>query len=149
APTAEKTFTYDAAGRVATAGANTFAYNDRGGLLGTSGPSGDSSFTYDADPNLTSRTDAAGTARYGYAHGRLATVQDGLTGTTQALGYNTSGQLSTVDYGAGRVRAFGYDDLARLTTDTLSASGTAVSSQTYGYDLNDWLGAKTTQGVAG
>lgn len=151
--TTTKTFDYDDLGRLTTSsapgGTNTFTYNDRGGVLSTTGPSGASGFEYDGDGNLITRTDAAGTAHYGYTNGRLSTMRDGITGATQTLGYNTSGQLSTVDYGGGRTRTFTYDDLARLATDTLATNGTTTAGITYGYDLSNWLTAKTTQGMAG
>lgn len=147
--TPTKTFDHDPLGRVILAatptGENRFAYNDRGALLSTGGPSGDTNFAYDADGNLATRTDAAGTANYGYTNGRLATMRDAVTGVTQSLGYDSAGQLSTMDYGGGRLRGFTYDDLGRLKTDTL----TAQASIGYDYDLNDRLTAKKTTGLAG
>ena len=53
-----------------------FTYDDRGLLLSTTGPSGDSSFAYTADGQMASRTDAAGTTTYSYdTAGRLGDRQ--------------------------------------------------------------------------
>ena len=152
--TTNRTLTYDLSGRLLTVnapgGADIYTYNDRGQLLTAAGPSGTASFGYDGDGNTTTRTDAAGTATYTYTNGRLATVSDGITATGQTMGYNAAGQLSSIDYGAGRVRRFGYDDIGRVSSDTLTnAAAQTVSSIVYGYDLNNHLTSKTTTGTAG
>ncbi|MFD0891545.1 hypothetical protein ACFQ08_43940, partial [Streptosporangium algeriense] len=55
-----------------------------------------------------------------------------------------------MDYGGGRVLAFGYDDLGRPTSDTLTnAGGATVAAMTYGYDLNDHVTGKKTTGLGG
>ncbi|WP_433297556.1 polymorphic toxin-type HINT domain-containing protein [Actinoplanes sp. CA-030573] len=155
ATAASRGLTYDQESRptVITSGggsANTFGYDDRGDLLTATGPSGNSSFTYDDDGALTSRTDAAGTATFGYTKGRVSTMKDGASGVTQTLGYDAAGVLKSIDYGAGRVRGYGYDDLGRLTSDTLKNSGGGtVSSITYKYDLTDKVIGKDTTGTAG
>ncbi len=119
---------------------------------------------YDADGNLTTRTDAAGTAHYGYTNARLTTVQDGLTATTQTLGYNEAGQLDQIDYGGGLSRDWNFDDLGRVTTDNLTDWETTHTAAmagpqgsdstlyypnptaltTYEYDLADRVTAKET-----
>ncbi|MEJ3741947.1 LamG-like jellyroll fold domain-containing protein [Actinomycetes bacterium KLBMP 9797] len=154
AATAGRELGYDAVGRLtrvsAPGGDNTYTYNDRGALLSAAGPSGTASFGYDVDGLPTSRTDAAGTATFTYQRGRLHTVKDAVTGATQTLGYNAAGQESTVDYGSGRVRTFGYDNFGRLNSDVLrNTAGQTVSSVTYGFDLNHHLTGKTTTGTAG
>ena len=68
---------------------------------------------------LTQRIDAAGTADFTYTNGRPTTVTDPVTRTIQTLGYNTAGQLSTIDYGvvAGpdhRLRRLRPDELRHL-----------------------------------
>ncbi|GAA4235684.1 polymorphic toxin-type HINT domain-containing protein [Actinomadura meridiana] len=153
-PTTERTFGYDAAGRLtrtnAASGTNTYTYGDRGLLTSADGPSGNATWSYDGDGQPTTRTDAAGTANFGYLNGRLQTVQDGLTGTTETLGYNAAGQPNKIDYGAGRVRTAGYDDLGRPITDTLkNGQGAAVASVSYTYDDNDQTTGETTTGTAG
>ncbi|GAA5178696.1 polymorphic toxin-type HINT domain-containing protein [Rugosimonospora acidiphila] len=154
AQTTDRALDYDLAGRLTKAsapgGTDTYTYDDRGLMLSAAGPSGTASFGYDGDGQVTSRTDAAGTATFGYLNGRLNTETDGLTGVTQTLGYDASGQLSTVDYGAGRVRTYGYDDFGRTDSDTLrNGADQTVSSIGYGYDSNDDLTSKTTAGTAG
>ena len=88
AATASRTFTYDAAGRLLTAGtgtagtqgspgyqpssSDTFSYDDRGLLLSTSGSAGTSTFGYNGSGQLTSDSSAAGTSTYTYdTAGRL------------------------------------------------------------------------------
>ncbi|MFI6674847.1 LamG-like jellyroll fold domain-containing protein [Kribbella sp. NPDC050469] len=151
--TATRDLTYDLVGRVATTssldGVNTYTYNDRGMLLRADGPSGTSTHGYDADGLLTQRIDAAGTADFTYIQGRAATVTDPVTRALQTLGYNPDGQLTTIDYGSGRVRTLGYDAYGRLNSDVLKAGSTSVSSITYGYDADNNITSKNTTGVAG
>ncbi|WP_203935351.1 polymorphic toxin-type HINT domain-containing protein [Planosporangium mesophilum] len=152
--TAARSLGYDLAGRLTKvstpSGTNTYAYNDRGALLTAAGPAGSGTFSYDQDGRLTSRADAAGTTSYTYSRGRLATLTDALTSTKQTVGYDAAGQFKTVDYGAGRVRTYEYDNLGRVASDTLrNAAGQTVASVGYGYDLGNHLTRKTTAGVAG
>nr|WP_246486830.1 RHS repeat domain-containing protein [Kribbella qitaiheensis] len=153
--TASRQIGYDLAGQVVSSssldGSNTYEYNDRGMLLRADGPSGTSTQGYDADGQLTQRVDAAGTADFTYTNGRPKTVTDPVTRTLQALGYNTAGQLSTIDYGSGRIRTVGYDAYGRQNSDTLKAGagGTVVSSMIYGYDADNNITSKKTTGVAG
>ncbi|MFE2942546.1 LamG-like jellyroll fold domain-containing protein [Streptomyces sp. NPDC059255] len=153
AATAEKRYGYDPAGRLTKAsspkGDNTYSYNDRGLLLKATGPSGEASYTYNSDGLLTGRTDAAGTASFTYARQQLASAKDPLTGVEQSYGYDGSGAVDRVDYGAGQSRAYTYDDLGRLDTDTVKSSGGAtVASADYDYDNDDRLTGKTTTGTA-
>ncbi|MET9106651.1 LamG-like jellyroll fold domain-containing protein [Streptomyces zhihengii] len=151
--TPEKSFSYDAAGRLTAAvsprGEDTYAYDDRGLLLKAAGPSGEADYEYNADGRLTARTDASGTATFGYARQQLTSATDPLTGATQSYRYDASGVLKEVGYGAGQKRTFTYDDLGRLDTDTVSASGGGVvASADYGYDSDDHLTTKATVGTA-
>jgi RHS repeat-associated protein len=153
AAAATRGITYDLAGRptAITAGStsNTFDYNDRGDLLAATASSGNATFGYDDEGQLTSRTDAAGSASFGYTKGRITTQKDGASGVTQTLGYDAAGLVKTVDYGSGRVRSYGFDDLGRLSSDTLkNGSGATVSSITYKYDLDDHITGKDTTGTA-
>jgi YD repeat-containing protein len=54
--------------------------------------------------------------------GPLTTVTDPVTRTVQTIGYNPAGQVSSIDYGAGRVRGIGYDAFGRMASDTLKNS---------------------------
>ena len=69
----------------------------------------------------TSATDAAGTSTYTYdSAGRLATDADAASGTTGTYSYNNLDQVTWISYGTGNdTQSFGYDDLHRLTSDTL------------------------------
>jgi RHS repeat-associated protein len=151
--TVERTSGYDLLGRLtsvsAPGGSDTFAYDDRGNVLSSDGRAGRATFGYDADGALTTRTDAAGTARFGYLRGRLATMTDGLTGSTQTLGYDAAGELTSIGYGGGLTRTLGYDDLDRPVSDVLRGPAGTVASVAYGYDLDDRLVRKTTAGTAG
>ncbi|TXS55518.1 DNRLRE domain-containing protein [Streptomyces sp. t39] len=152
--TPEKSFSYDPAGRLTKAvsprGEDTYAYDDRGLLQKAAGPSGDATYEYNADGQLTGRTDAAGTASFGYVKQQLTSATDPLTGAAQTYRYDGSGVLKEVGYGAGQKRTFTYDDLGRLDTDTVTASGGGViTSADYGYDTDDHLTSKKTVGTAG
>ncbi|MBW1597815.1 DNRLRE domain-containing protein [Streptomyces sp. JJ38] len=156
AATGTDTFGYDLAGRVtsvsAPGGTNAYTYDDRGNLLSASGPSGTATFSYDAEGRLTGRTDAAGAATFGYdTAGRLASAADPLTGAVQSYTYDALSRPSAISYGTGSAtRAFGYDPLGRLSSDTLKApDGTTTASIAYTFDEADQLTGKTTTGTAG
>ena len=167
AGTANRSFTYDAAGRmltaataaVGTAGAfgyqpatsETYQYDDRGLILSTSGSAGDSIYTYNSDAQLATATDAAGTSTYTYDDaGRLETDADAASGTTSTYSYNDLGQVSGISYGSGEdTQSLGYDTLHRLTSDTVAtAAGATVASIGYGYNANDDVTSTTLSGLA-
>ena len=167
AQTANRSFTYDAAGRMLTAGTNavgtpgvlgyqpatseTFQYDDRGLILSTSGSAGDSVYTYNSDAQLVTAADAAGTSTYTYdTAGRLATDADAASGTTGTYSYNSLNQVSGISYGSGEdTQSFGYDTLHRLTSDTVAtATGATVASIGYGYDADDDVTSMTSGGLA-
>ncbi|MFD6712919.1 LamG-like jellyroll fold domain-containing protein [Micromonospora chalcea] len=152
----DRSFGYDRAGRLTsvsgTSGSNTFTFDDRGLLSSAEGPSGASSFTWSPDRKLTTRTDAAGVTTYGYdPAGRPATVSNPTAGVSLSYTYNSLSQVATIGYGAGgNTRSLAYDDLHRLTGDTLSTSaGATVARIAYGYDANDNETSKTTTGFGG
>jgi RHS repeat-associated protein len=164
ASTDARAFGYDLDGRQtlaatvnasgATDTSDTFTYDDLGNLLSTAGTSGTSSFTYDQAGRMTARTDAAGTTDYGYnTAGELSTVQDPLTGVTGTYAYNAMGAPSSITYGSGDVRKFGYDALDRLSSDQIltapGAGQTQVAAIDYQYDNNDNETAQTTYGLGG
>ncbi|WP_143116382.1 LamG-like jellyroll fold domain-containing protein [Lentzea xinjiangensis] len=154
AATSTRERVYDLAGRLkemdAPGGRNVYDYDDRSGVLSASGPSGTSSFEYDEQGRLKTRTDAAGTARFSYAHGRLSTMTDPLTGVGQVVTYNEAGQLKKIQYGSVRSREIDYDALGRQKSDVLkTAAGAVESSASYEYNNNDALTRKVTSGLAG
>jgi RHS repeat-associated protein len=167
AATATRGFTYDSAGReltsttsaVGTSGtagyqpatSETFTWDDRGQLLSAAGSAGTSVFTYNGSNQLTSAAEAAGTSSYTYdTAGRLATDADAASGVTGTYSYNNLDQVTQVSYGTGKdTQSFGYDNLHRLTSDTLATSGGAqVASIGYGWDLNNDVASMTTSGLA-
>ncbi|MFD7098499.1 LamG-like jellyroll fold domain-containing protein [Streptomyces xanthophaeus] len=163
--TRPRTLGYDLAGRMIKAGAagslseNTYTYNDRGQLLTTNGPSGQSAYAYDADGMMTSRKDTAGTTTFTYdSAGRLDTTADPLTGTEVRTDYDLAGRLQLEQYARQNgtqhditaKRTYTYDSLGRLTTDHVTrTAGGDVQGQAYEYDLTDQLTKKTTTGTAG
>jgi RHS repeat-associated protein len=167
APTATRTFTYDAAGRVLTAATSaagtagtfgyqpttseSFSYDDRGLLLSATGSAGASSFGYNGSGQLTSATDAAGTSSYTYdSAGRLATDIDAASGATGSYAYNSLDQVTKIAYGTGNdTQTFGYDGLHRLASETINGpSGGQVASIGYGYDANNDVTSMSTSGLA-
>ncbi len=99
-----------------------FGWDDRGLLLSASGSAGTSVFTYNGSGQLASAADAAGTSSYSYdTAGRLATNADPASGTTGTYSYNNLDQVTQISYGTGKdTQAFGYDNLHRLTSDTIT-----------------------------
>jgi large repetitive protein len=167
AATANRSFSYDADGRVTSAATSavgtqgspgyqpatseSFTYNDRGEVLTASGSAGSSSFSYNPDGQMASRTDTSGTTSYTYDNaGRLATQADAASGTTATYSYNDMNQVSSISYGSGNdTQSFGYDSMHRLTSDTVKTSaGATVASIGYGYNLNDDVTSMTTTGLA-
>ncbi|MEV6654793.1 LamG-like jellyroll fold domain-containing protein [Streptomyces sp. NPDC051219] len=168
AASAARSLEYDLAGRMTAAGTNdllarnTFSYNDRGQLLATDGPGGQSNYKYDADGNLTERKTEAGSTIYGYdAGGRLDWTWDSITGGNIWYDFNTAGHATLQRYAIqpegsstwteSARRTYSYDDLGRLTRDRITnPDGTSqVAATTYDYDLDDRLTDKTTSGTAG
>ncbi|MFC6079866.1 RHS repeat-associated core domain-containing protein [Sphaerisporangium aureirubrum] len=154
AATSERTLGYDLAGRLTRAASGTaadvYGYDDRGLLLSAQGPSGTASLAYDADGRLTSRTDAAGTSTFTYLDGRLRTARDGITGTTRTYAYDAAGRPQSVGYGTQATRRFGYDELGRAASDTLTdGAGRTVTSAAYTYDKEDHTTGEVTTGFAG
>ncbi|WP_193319053.1 LamG-like jellyroll fold domain-containing protein [Nonomuraea phyllanthi] len=154
AATAERTFGYDLAGRPTTAGDLTVDFNDRGLPLKVSrGATQETAYGYDELGNPTQRTDAAGTSTFTWDKaGRLATATDPVTGRTLTYGYDPASRLKTITATSGQAstQTIGYDDLDRVTSQTLkNGSGTQLAKIAYGWDKDDNLTTKTTAGTAG
>lgn len=174
APTIARNFTYDAADRVTSARAggtpqsptDVYTYNDRGLLLSTTGPGGDSTFVWNREGEVTERTDAAGTSRFYYDdNSRLGIAEEPLTDTEVRYLYDPDGRLERQTYAritgtgggiapmSGTIqgsRNYTYDEFGRLASDTTLAADNAVqTSMTYAYNLDDRITGKTTTGVAG
>ncbi|MDP4512070.1 RHS repeat-associated core domain-containing protein [Nonomuraea turcica] len=154
ADTEAKTFGYDPVGRMITANDLTFTLNDRGQLLkSSSAVAGDLNvYAYDANNRVVQRTDGTGTSTFTWDDAdRLTQSVDPVSGTTIDYTYDKAARLTGMAYGAGGARrAYGYDDLNRLTKDTLTTSAAGpIASIEYGYDLDDNMTSKTTAGTAG
>ncbi|MFC8360260.1 LamG-like jellyroll fold domain-containing protein [Streptomyces griseorubiginosus] len=168
AATTARTLEYDTAGRLTAASAadgatrNTYTYNDRGELLTADGPAGTSNYSYNADGSMTYRKTTAGTTFYGYdSAGRIDWLQDSITGNQIWYDFDASGRprleqyatqpAGTTAYATTAKRVYSYDDLGRISSDTITnlAGTTTVASLTYGYDLDDNLTSKKATGTAG
>ncbi|HEX5495264.1 MAG TPA: LamG-like jellyroll fold domain-containing protein [Mycobacteriales bacterium] len=164
AATADRSFTYDNAGNMLTANtSNTatsasnatserFTYDDRGLPLSSAGSAGPTTYGYNGDGQPASVQDTAGTTTYGYdSDGRLRTMHDPASGTNLTYAYDQMSQVSQISYGTGAdTQAFGYDNLHRLTSDTLSTTGgTTVASIGYGYNADGNLTSKATSQFTG
>ncbi|MGP4105033.1 LamG-like jellyroll fold domain-containing protein, partial [Nonomuraea sp. KM90] len=153
AATAQRTFGYDPAGQLTTAGDYSLEYNDRGLLTKLAQPSGQpTTMAYDAGGNLTQRVDAAGTANFTWDNAnRLGTATDPVTGRTLTYGYDKANRVTSLTAAnPASTQTIGYDDLGRATSQTLkNSTGTEIAKITYGWDKDDNLTTKTTMGLAG
>ncbi|MBB4703608.1 GH-E family nuclease [Sphaerisporangium siamense] len=152
AQTPERTFSYDLTGRMTGVGDYTLDYDDRGLLLKVSKPSGQvASFAYDALGYPTERNDTTGKTTYTWEDNRLATAADPVSGRAFTYGYDKADRLTTLTSATPRnVQTFAYDALDRLTSHTLADSGgSQLAKIAYGWDKDDNLVAKTSQGTAG
>ncbi|WP_328645689.1 DUF6531 domain-containing protein [Amycolatopsis sp. NBC_00348] len=154
--TADRTYGYDSAGRLAKIGSpggdTNYRYDDRGNLRTSQGASGTAVYTYNGDGTLATRSDAAGNTAFTYdGAGRLSSAADPLTGRTTDYKYDAVGRLSvTQDRAvAGRImRTSGYDNLGRLSSDSLTqltdVGSRVLLGDTYGYDNDDKVTTKTS-----
>ncbi|WP_187414889.1 polymorphic toxin-type HINT domain-containing protein [Nonomuraea sp. PA05] len=153
AATAQRTFGYDSAGQLTTAGDYTLEYNDRGLLTKLAQPTGQpTTMAYDESGNLIQRVDAAGTAAFTWDDAnRVKTASDPVTGRTWTYGYDKANRVeSLTSANPANTQVFGYDDMGRATSQILkSSTGTELAKITYGWDLDDNLTTKTTTGLAG
>ncbi|MFI6910043.1 LamG-like jellyroll fold domain-containing protein [Nonomuraea sp. NPDC050394] len=157
AATAERTFSYDLAGRATAIGDLTVDYNDRGLPLSVKkGTVQQTGYAYNELGAPSQRVDAAGTATFTWDNvGRLATAVDPVTGRTLTYGYDKSSRLKTLTGktstgAAADSQAFTYDAVDRLETQTLkNGAGTQLAKISYGWDKDDNLTTKTTAGTAG
>ncbi|MCK2216279.1 DUF6531 domain-containing protein [Actinomadura sp. ATCC 31491] len=150
---ADKTYGYDLADRATTVGDQSLEYNDRGLLTKITPPTGTAStFAYDAVGNPTQRMDATGTTTYTWdAADRLKTVTDPVSGRTNTYDYDQADRLSTItSANPVNTQVYTYDALDRPLTHTLkTSSGGQLAKITYGWDKDDNLTSKKTEGLAG
>ena len=168
APTATRTFTYDAAGRMLTAATSaagtqgsfgyqpatseSFSYDDRGLLLSAAGSAGTSTFSYNGSGQLD-----LGHRRGRHLHATPTTAPAGWPPTPTPppappapTPTTASDQVTQISYGTGNdTQGFGYDSLHRLISDTVTTAGGAqVAAIGYGYDANNDVTSMTTSGLA-
>ncbi len=154
-----KSFGYDTAGRATsislpTGATQTFVFDDRSLLVGSTGPAGSLTATFNADRQLASRSDDAGAASFGYdTRGLLVSVGDASTGTTLQIGYNAAYQATRVDYGspgaATPYRTYGYDAIGRRTSDVVTVNTTVKYNAAYTFDGNDNVLTETVKNLYG
>ncbi len=158
AATADKSFGYDAAGRLTSfgtpGGAKTVAYDDRGNVVALTGGTGQASYGYDGDGRPVTRTDMTGASSFSYDKaGRPTAIADGLSGRTIDHTYDAGGRLAWtaergLEQGVKRIRS--YDPLGRLGSDKVAEADPAggaprvIHGTEYGYDGDDNVTAKAT-----
>jgi RHS repeat-associated protein len=149
----DKTYGYDLADRPTTVSGQRLEYNDRSLLTKLIPPTGTATaFAYDAAGNPLQRIDAVGTTTYTWdADDRLKTVTDPVSGRTNTYGYDKADRLTTItSANPVNTQAFTYDALDRPETHTLkNSTGGQLSKITYGWDKDDNLTSKKTEGIAG
>lgn len=154
---ASMTYAYDALNRLASvtdanSGVTTYAYDFVGNLAGYAYPNGvEHRYTYNALNRLTD----------------LALVRGGTTIVSYAYTLGATGNRQSVTELSGRRAAYGYDDLYRLTSETVTGDPAGVNgtvgydydpvgnrlertsslapipAQTFSYDANDRIGVET------
>jgi RHS repeat-associated protein len=133
--------TYDGLGRVlrqtnANGWSTGFVYDKLSRLTSMADAAGTTSFTYDANSNVLTVTDARGkTTTYTYdSMDRPATRRDPL-GATEVYTHNHAGELTTRQNRQGQVATFEYDARSRVVRMT-DGDGATI---TYVYDAGDRL----------
>jgi len=154
-----KSFGYDAAGRATSislpSGATqAFTFDDRGLMVGATGPAGNLTARFNADRQLSTRSDDAGTASFSYdVRGLLTTVGDASTGQSLQIGYNGAWQAVRVDYGspgaATPYRTYGYDQIGRRVSDVVKVNTATRYDAVYGFDGNDNVVSETVKNLYG
>jgi RHS repeat-associated protein len=126
-----------------------------GDLLAKTNPEGNTtSYSYDANHNQLTKTDASGTTSYTYdAAGNMTTVTD-VAGQTTSYTYSAFGQVTSITDPEGDVTAYEYDDkgnLTKTTDPTGVATGYTYDSAGHVTSVTDALGRTTamTYDVAG
>ncbi|MFB9469612.1 polymorphic toxin-type HINT domain-containing protein [Nonomuraea salmonea] len=149
----DKTYTYDLADRPTSVSDQRLEYNDRSLLTKLTPPTGTpTTYAYDSLGNPTQRADVTGTTTYTWdADNRLKTVTDPVSGRTNTYDYDGADRLTTItSANPANTQVFTYDALDRPLTHTLKDSGGGrLAKIAYGWDKDDNLTSKTTEGLAG
>ena len=136
-------YTYDAVGnRLSSLTVPSLAYNSSNELLSTSR----SSYTYDYNGNLTSKTDSSGTTSYAWDYeNRLTSVTLPGSGGTVTFKYDPFGRRIQKSGPAGTTN-FLYDG-ANIVAD-VDVSGTVLARYTQGAGIDEPLASVTGLGTA-
>jgi RHS repeat-associated protein len=152
-PTQPTSYTYDVLGNLTqvTQGAQTrtFTYSSLSRLTSATNPeSGAISYQYDANGNLTLKTDARGiTTTFSYDALNRVTLRN-YSGSTPDVTYtydtlaNNKGRLASVSNIVSTYNYTGYDALGRLTDSSQLTDGQTYS-MSYGYNLAGGLTSQT------
>jgi len=133
------TYTYDADGnRTAITdgtGTTTLTYDGLNRVTRVVYPGGSTvSYGYDAVGNLVSRTDSGGTEKRTYDSINEPVSVTDQGGATTTLGYDADHRNTTVQYPNGVTETFAYNGSGlTLSVTATNASGTRLTSYTYGY----------------
>ncbi|MGC0422517.1 RHS repeat-associated core domain-containing protein [Embleya sp. AB8] len=159
---AERTFSYDAAGRVTgSRSGNTttlYEYDDRGLLTTASGPViGRTVYAYDDDGRVTNRVGPSAVDGVGWSYDRsdLATVSDTMSGIQRTYTHDAAGRTTGEEQKRGikplATRAYTYDQAGRLDSDTVrDPAGGVTAKQSFRWDLQgNLVGSKTEGALAG
>lgn len=131
----------------------TFTYDDRGNRITMTDPdAGTTTYVYDALGRETSRTDGRGVVyvtEYDYL-GRVTQRSAGTEVTSYTYGTSGTGQTRPISESNGSwTLSYGYDNLGRVTSETMS-DGTHISkSKTYTYGSNGLLSSRILPGGKG
>lgn len=159
---AERTFGYDAAGRLTgTVSGNAttmYEYDDRGLLTTASGPViGRTVYTYDDDGRVTNRVGPSAVDGVGWSYDKsdLAVVHDTMSGVTRGYTHDPAGRITGEEQKRGNTplatRSYTYDATGRLDTDTVrNPAGAVTAKQSFRWDLQgNLIGTKTEGDLAG
>ncbi|WP_171074398.1 LamG-like jellyroll fold domain-containing protein [Nonomuraea basaltis] len=153
--TPERTYRYDPAGRQIGIGDYSLEYNDRSLLTKVTRGVPQipiAAFTYDDLGNPRTRADSSGNATFTWDDNlRLATAADPVTGRGFTYGYDKNNRLTSLtSTSPANSQDLTYDPLSRPATHTLkNSTGTQLAKITYGWNKDDKLVSKTTEGTAG
>jgi RHS repeat-associated protein len=154
APAGTLTYTYDAAGNTLSLNSSnaggasmTYGYDVLNRLSSVTDPSGVTSYSYDAVGNLSGYTYPNGVATsYTYDTLNRLTNMQSLCGTgtpacapgtaiaSYAYSLGAAGNRLSVAELSGRTVNYGYDDLYRLTSETISGAASQNGNISYTYD---------------
>ncbi|MQS09315.1 hypothetical protein FNX48_019670 [Streptomyces sp. IF17] len=136
-PIGATTYSHDDLGRPTTVTDGrgitlTHTYDDRDRITAVTGPDTAVEYRYDADGNITRRTDAAGTTTYTFDALSRETIRTLPNGSQTVLTYTADGNLATYTDPAGTAE-YTWDEADRLTTLTDPRG----AETTYDYNNND------------